>query len=205
MQLNDRIILPQGRERLPHVCEKNARLHAKGESEDRRRRGVGARHRGMACHHRVGVAVEWIITAAGDIPGTCSIPDTSGTLFYPGELRIRWRLQIQDTQFLTRRWRPPPLRSPRAARHRRVASPDRRHVRPADGPSIKAVLRYQPNPMPSGTLRTGPSPRGSRCATMTNVVSGNSARSRDITSFSSTASEIQAWGAPCPSFAPCDR
>ena len=40
------------------------------------------------------------------------------------------------------------------------------------------------NPMPSGTLRTDPSPWGSRCATITNVVSGNSARSRDITSFS---------------------
>ena len=45
-------------------------LHAKGEGEDNRWRGGGARHRGMACNLRVVVVVGMIITAAGDDHGT---------------------------------------------------------------------------------------------------------------------------------------
>ena len=43
-------------EHLSHVMRKNAGLLAKGEGEDHRWRGGGARHRGMACSHRLGVA-----------------------------------------------------------------------------------------------------------------------------------------------------
>ena len=57
-------------------------------------------------------------------------------------------------------------------------------IGPTDGSPCKLSYEIEHNPTPSGTLRTDPSPCGSRCATMTNVVSGNSARSRDITSFS---------------------
>ena len=42
---------------LTRFCGNNAQLHVKGEGEDNRRRGDGARHRGMACNLRVGVAV----------------------------------------------------------------------------------------------------------------------------------------------------
>ena len=57
-------------EHLSHVMRKNAGLLAKGEGEDHRWRGGGARHRGMACNLRVSVAVGRIITAAGDVHGT---------------------------------------------------------------------------------------------------------------------------------------
>ena len=68
---------------------RNARLHAKGEGEDNRWRGGGARHRGMACDSRVGVVVGVIYQRGlATITELCSTPaKTSGTLFSPGELR----------------------------------------------------------------------------------------------------------------------
>jgi hypothetical protein len=73
-------------------------------------------------------------------------------------------------------------------RQQELCSPPENYVY-AGAPRLSAThteLSYknEHNPTPSGTLRTHPSPCGSRCATITNVVSGNSARSSDMTSFS---------------------
>ena len=51
-------------------CGRHARLHAKGENQDRCWCGSGACHCGMACHHRAGAAVVGIINAAGGDHGT---------------------------------------------------------------------------------------------------------------------------------------
>ena len=60
LRLSDRISSRNGLNASHTFCGNNARLHAKGEGEDNRWRGGGARHRGMACRLRIGVAVRRI-------------------------------------------------------------------------------------------------------------------------------------------------